>query len=197
MDKEILEQCLKLLGSDNDPDAVMGLRGVQNLFRSAGASLDNALRYAADNPGQWQQSADKTIGHQPAKKPAAPAPVNMSGVPECRVPRAGVVEIVQAGKTTGDSYPLPGESAPHAEAIAGRLKDAVVAAIINKSRFKLKLLDVKNGRGEVTETVLQAEYDRPDMIPVRLWANSRGAAGALAVVLRKAVADSLPELAAA
>ena len=77
------------------------------------------------------------------------------------------------------------------------MKVALVAATLNKSRFKLKLLDVKNGKGEIIETVLQAEYERDGMIPVRIWSNVRGEVAALATVLRRAVANTLPDLVAA
>ena len=90
------------------------------------------------------------------------------------------------------------EAALQADVIASNLKDAVVAAVINKSRFKLKMVDTKDAKGKIVETILQAEYERPGMSPVRIWVlNNRGEVGALAVVLRKAVANSLPELAAA
>ena len=207
MDKNLLEDFLKLIGSENDSDAVMGLRGAQNLFRSTGASLEAALRYAADNFDRWGSVPDKTTDHQSAATPkAAPArlgeasgvarAVNMSAVPECRVSAPGAVEIVLSGKAGGDIYKLPGAAAQQAEDIALRLKDAVIAAVINKSRFKLKLQDVKSGNGDIIETILQAEYERQGMIPIRIWVNGRGEVGALAAVLRKAIATSLPELAA-
>lgn len=193
MDKNLLEKFLKLLGSESDPDAVMGLRGLQNLCRSSGVSLEEALHYAVTHIDQWRAPSAPA---QPAAKPAAPVGVNMSAVPECRVPRPGVLEVVLAGKVAGDAYPLPGAAAEQAEAIAAGLKDAVVAAVINKSRFKLKLSDIKNSRGDVVETALQAEYERAGMSPIQIWVNNRGEVGALATVLRKAVAASLPELAA-
>lgn len=196
MDKKQLEIFLKQLGSPSGAEVLSGLRGVQELFSAAGTSVEDALRYAAVHPEKFQRAADQVIENQPVKKPAA-AIANISGVPECRVPYPGAMEIVLAGNAEGTVYPLPGEAANDAEIIASNLKDAVVAAVINKSRFKLKLLDVKNGKGEVMETVLQAEYEREGMIPIRVWVNSRGEVGALAAVLRKAVANSLPELVAA
>ena len=116
-------------------------------------------------------------------------------VPDIRVQGSNAVEIVLSGKT--EVCQLPGESAQHADTIATNLKDAVIAAVLNKSKFKLKLFDIKNGKGEITETALQAEYDRAGMVPIRIWVlNNRGEVGALASVLRKAVSTSLPELAA-
>jgi hypothetical protein len=203
MDKSLLEKFLKLIASENDSDAVMGLRGAQNLFKSEGVSLDNALRYAAENIGKLGQGADKTINLQASEKsaasavaqPAAPPAVNISGVPECRMLRPGTVEIVLSGKSVGDIYPLSGVAAQDAESIAFSLKDAIIAAVINKSRFKLKLIDIKSGKGDILETILQAEYERVGMTPVRIWTGNRGDVGALAAVLRKAVSTSLPELA--
>jgi hypothetical protein len=198
MDKNLLEKFLKLTVSENDSDAVMGLRGAQNLFRDEGACLETALLYAAENADKWARATEKTIDQAaPAPKATAPAAVNISGVPECRA-KAGAVEIVLSGKAEGDVYLLPGEAANHAEMIAAGLKDAIVAAIINRSRFKLKLLDNKNAKGEIVETVLRAEYERVGMTPVPVWAlANRGEVAAVATLLRKAIATSLPELAVA
>lgn len=197
MAKKDLEKYLRVLSSKDDHEAVMGLLGAQNLFQSLGGSVEDALRYALENIDVWKRREEKMIDQPPEKKMASAAVTNVSGVPECRVSKAGVLEVVQPGKVQGDAYALPGESARYADAIAGNLKDAIVAAVINKSRFKLKLLDVRNGKGEVTETVLRAEYERAGMTPVCVWGNSRGEVGALAAVLRKAMANSLPELVAA
>ena len=199
MDKNLLEKYLKLLASENDADAVMSLRGAQNLFKSEGTSLENALLYAANHIGQLQKVSAKTVDHQPAetvKAASAPATVNTSGVPEFRVPHAGALEIVPAGQDHGQIYPLTGAAAKQAEVIAAHLKDAIVVAVISKSRFKLKLIDIKNSGGEVIETVLQAEYDRPGTMPIQIWSHGRGEIGSLAAVLRKAIATSLPDLAA-
>jgi hypothetical protein len=196
MDKKLLEQYLKLLGVDNDVDAVMGLRGLQSLFVSAGTSMESALRYAADHLDQYAQKTVASTDRQAAVASSAPAGVNMSGVPECRISRPGTIEIVLSGKTSGDVYSLQGEAAKQAEVVAAHLKDAIVVAVVNKSRFKLKLVDIKNSNSEGIETVLQAEYERPGMTPVRIWVNSRGEVGALAALLRKAMSSSLPDLVA-
>ncbi|MFH1159057.1 MAG: hypothetical protein V1721_09320 [Pseudomonadota bacterium] len=190
MDKTLLENYLKLTGSENDGDSVMGLRGAQSLFKSEGVSLEDALRYAAGHIDQCRE-----VERRPAAKTVAPEGVNMSEVPECRVPSAGALEIVMSGKSMGERYPLPGESALHAEEIAAGLKDAIVVAVISKSRFKLKLKDIRKSNGEISETILQAEYARPGVASVLIWTNNRGEVGALATVLRRVIADSLPELA--
>ena len=111
------------------------------------------------------------------------------------MPSAGSLEIVMSGKSDGDVYQLPGEAAKCAEIIAACLKDAIVVAVISKSKFKLKLKDIKKG-SKVIETILQAEYAADGVAPVVVWRNSRGEVGTLAAVLRKVITDSFPELAA-
>jgi hypothetical protein len=114
-------------------------------------------------------------------------------MPQCRAPRPGHIEIILAGKTAGEIVALPGAAAEQADIIAASMKDALVAAAINKSRFKLKLVDVK----DTAETALQAEYEREGMSPVRIWVNIKGEVAALATVLRRYVANTVPELLAA
>ncbi|MCK4944933.1 MAG: hypothetical protein KAI61_01370 [Alphaproteobacteria bacterium] len=191
MDKTLLKNFLKLIGSENDGDAVMGLRGAQSLFKSKDVSLEDALYYAADHIDQYKKEED-----QSAEKVVASNSVNMSEVPECRVSSAGNLEIVMSGNSAGDVYQLPGESALHAETIAACLKDAIVVSVISKSRFKLKLKDIKKGNGKIVETILQAEYAQEGVAPVLVWTNNRGEVGALATVLRRIIADIFPELAA-
>ena len=190
MDKTLLEKFLKLISSENDGDSLMGLRGAQSLFKSEEVSLEDALRYAVDHIDQYKVEEQK-----PAAEAEKSNGVNTTGVPECRVPSAGSLEIVMSGKTDGDVYQLSGEAAQCAETIAACLKDAIVVAVISKSKFKLKLRDIKEG-GKVVETTLQAEYITDGVAPVAVWTNTRGEVGTLAAVLRKVIADSLPELAA-
>ena len=190
MDKTLLEKFLKLISSENDGDSLMGLRGAQSLFKSEEASLEDALRYAVDYIDQY-----KAKEQQSAAEDGKSNGVNTTGVPECRVPSAGSLEIVMSGKSDGDVYQLPGEAAQCAEIIAACLKDAIVVAVISKSKFKLKLKDIKKG-SKVIETILQAEYTTDGVAPVVVWRNSRGEVGTLAAVLRKVITDSFPELAA-
>jgi hypothetical protein len=194
MDSETFSKMLKMANSDSDSDAVMGLRGLQGLFAEDGVTFEAAIRYARENLDAIRAKNPQTIEQAPKK---GPGPVSVSGMPQCRVPKPGCVEIIAPGATEGAIVPMQGAAAESAEAIAFGLKDALVAAVINKSRFKLKVVDVKNGRGEVVETLLQAEYDREGMSPVRVWSNLRGEVAALATVLRKGVAASLPDLVAA
>ncbi|MBI3440496.1 MAG: hypothetical protein HY052_01620 [Proteobacteria bacterium] len=197
MDKKLLEKYLKQIGSDSDVDAVMGLRGLYSLFQSTGVSMENALWYAVDHLNQCVRNTDKELEQQSPQQSPAASVASMSSLPECRMSRPGMVEIVPSGKTHGDLYPLPGSAARYADTIAAGLKDALVVAVVNKSRFKLKLIDAKGSRDEGAEAILQAEYERPGMTPVRVWAGSRGEVGALAAVLRKAMNNSVPELVAA
>lgn len=191
IDNKELEVLLKQVMSDSDSDAVMGLRGLQALFKESGAPLHVALRYAADNIAAYAKTDAGAAS--PAAK-AERAPVSVSGMPQCISQQKGHIDLIPPGQTAGTNVALPGLAAETAEAVAGGLKDALVAAVINKSRFKLKVVDVKNGRGEVTETLLQAEYDREGMTAVRVWSNVKGEVAALAAVLRKAVATAFPDL---
>jgi hypothetical protein len=198
MDEALLEKMLSLTQSANDADAVMGLHGLQKLFADSGSGLEDAIIYAAENIDALRKRAARVVDHQAAVPESGRMPVAVSGMPQCRAPKAGCVEIIVPGSTQGALVTLPGVAAEQADAVASGLKDALVAAVINKSRFKLKLLDVKNKKGETVETVLQAEYDRDGMSPVRVWVNdSKGEVAALAAVLRKAVANALPDLVAA
>lgn len=198
MDRAVFDKLVKMLSSQTDSDAVMGLRGLQNFFRDEGVALEKALAFAVQNIDNLKKEGMtfEQVSSAPAKQMAT-MPVAVSGMPQCWSPRAGCVQIVPPGETEGPVVQLPGLAADQSEVIASNLKDALVAAVINKSRFKLKLLDIKNNRGEIVETALQAEYEREGMTPIRVWVNIRGEVAALATVLRKAVSNSLPELVAA
>ncbi len=196
MDQSQFDQMLKMIQSDNDSDALMGLRGLQGLFKHDGVDFAEAISFLVQNMDAMK-SKSPTIDNAAPKAPAARPPVTISGMPQCHMPRGGYIEIVPPGATTGLQVQLPGAAGEDAENIAGNFKDALVAAAINKSRFKLKLIDMKNASGEVVETALQAEYERAGMTAVRVWANVRGEVAALATVLRKALATALPDLVAA
>lgn len=193
MDRSQIEKYLTLLKSENDTDALMALRGLQNLFREAGTSLENAVRYAAEQIAFL--APEKEI---PVPMPSSPAVqkkeiATTGNMPDFQA-KSGAFDIVVGGRV--EKVALPGAAAGDAPAVSMNMKDAVAAAIVNKSKFKLKLVDIKNNRGEIVETVLQAEYDRPGMVPIRIWAHNRGEVGALAAVLRKCVASVFPDLAA-
>lgn len=196
MDKATLDKLVKMMSSENDSDAVMGLRGMQGLLRVEGIDFATALEFIIAHKEMFAEKTPAAIeAGAPAEKAKLPA-VEISGMPQCLSPRAGHVEIVVPGQTRGEVVALPGAAAPACAEIAAALKDALVAAAINKSRFKLKLQDVKNERGEIRETMLQAEYERQGMVPVMIWSNVRGEVAALATVLRRAISASMPELAA-
>lgn len=198
MDKNTLDKMLQMMASENDSDAIMGLRGLQGLLRVEGIDLGKVIAAALSNPAFKAAPAEAPAATEPAKEQkVVPAAVSISGMPQCYSLKPGTVEIIPPGQDKGEAVILPGVSAAHSDEIALHLKDALVAAAINKSRFKLKLLDVKNGKGEITETILQAEYERAGMAPVKVWANIRGETAALATVLRRAVAASIPDLVAA
>lgn len=202
MDAATLQKLLVMLASDNDTDAIMGLRGLQGHFREEGVDFSAALSMTIGNIDALKKAPKDFTATVVEPKPsdkaaaAATAPVALSGMPQCRA-RGNQIEIIVPGKSTGDLVALPGAAAAEAAPIAEALKDALVAAAINKSRMKLKLLDVKGPAGEVVETILQAEYEREGMTPIQVWVNVRGEVASLAAVLRKAIAHAVPELVAA
>ena len=124
------------------------------------------------------------------------AALQVSGMPQCVIAQPGVLMIIPPGQDKGEAVPLPAAAAAAGDKVAAGLKDALVAAAINKSRFKLKVLDIKDKHGDVVETVLQAEYDRDGMSPIKVWSNVKGEVAALATVLRRAVSSSMPDMVA-
>lgn len=191
MDPKEIEKIVRMMQSASDSDAVMGLRSFQRAVEAAGLDFGKVIPAAFSQAVAEAAKPDQTIEQTKSAKQAAP--VAISGTPQCRVPQQGALELIPSGKTSGEIVTLPGVSASHSDAIASNLKDALVAAAINKSRFKLKLMDNKNARGEVIETVLQAEYERGGMSPIWVWVNVRGEVAALATVLRRALAACMPE----
>jgi hypothetical protein len=191
MDKDTFDKMLKMMESENDADAVMGLRGFQAMLKGEQVQFSKALGHIIKDIEQLKEKAAPAAAAAPAAKAA---PLEVSGMPQCQSPQEGVIMIIPPGQTAGEPVLLPGESAAHSRDIAAMLKDALVAAAINKSRFKLKLVDVKDKRGDTTETILQAEYDRDGMSPVKIWSNVKGEAAALATVLRRTVSSAMPDM---
>lgn len=194
MDKSALEKMLKMTDSDSETDAIMGLRGIQGGFRAEGLTLSEAVLFAFDNIAVMKQRKPAVTIEQKPAVPAAPKPVSTTGMPNCRMPKPGHIELIAPGAASGTVIALPPSAAEDAAHIADHMKDALVASVINKSRFKLKLFDVKNPRGEILETCLQAEYDRDGMAVVKIWTNVRGECANLATLLRKAAAQVYPDL---
>jgi hypothetical protein len=194
MDKSALEKMLKMTDSDSETDAIMGLRGIQGGFRAEGLTLSEAVLFAFDNIAVMKQRKPAVTIEQKPAVPAAPKPVSTTGMPNCRMPKPGHIELLAPGAASGTVIALPPSAAEDAAHIADHMKDALVASVINKSRFKLKLFDVKNPRGEILETCLQAEYDRDGMAVVKIWTNVRGECANLATLLRKAAAQVYPDL---
>ena len=110
MDKATLEKLVKLLSSETDTDAAMGLRSLQGYFRDEGTDLGRVIEFAIANMDELKKQG-MTIEHvmgDPAKK--SHAPVNMSGMPQCWSPKSGCIELIPSGETTGDVVQLTGES---------------------------------------------------------------------------------------
>lgn len=199
MDKNELQKIINMMSSENDSDAVMGLRALQGAFVKEGVDVALAMDFVFENLDKLKRdsvSFDQATT-MPAAAPKKDVAITVSGMPQCWSPQAGSIEIIPSGEDHGEIVPLPGTSANDSEVIAMNLKDALVAAAINKSKMKLKMKDVKNNKGEIIETILQAEYDRDGMTPIQVWVNVRGEVASLAAVLRKAVSNSWPDLVAA
>lgn len=192
MDKDGFQNLIKMMSSDNDIDAAMGLRGFQALLREENVAFDSAMTHVFDNLASLRTS----VAAEAPAAPAARGEIKVSGMPQCAVVTVGVIMIVPPGATSGEVITLPGAAAADTQSIADGVKDVLVAAVINKSRFKLKLVDIKDRFGDVTETVLQGEYDRENMQPVKVWSNVRGETAALASVLRRAITTAVPDLVA-
>lgn len=194
MDKDGFKSMIALMASDNDSDAVMGLRGLQGWLREENVAFEKAMGAIFDNLAGLRDAAPQAPAGQEGD--AARAAPKVSGMPQCSVIAPGVIMIIPPGALAGEKITLPGAAAADTQVVADGIKDVLVAAVINKSRFKLKLVDVKDRYGEVAETVLQGEYDRPNMQPVKVWANVKGEVAALATVLRRAITATLPDLVA-
>lgn len=195
MDKNELGKLLKMVDSQNDTDALLALRAVQGMFKGEGVSLFDALTHAADHIADIKQTASAPPDAAGGAAATGPAPVQVSGMPQCRTPRHGYIEIIAPGKREGLVAQLSPGAVDDADVIALNLKDALVAAVINKSRFKIKINDIKNPRGEITSSQLLAVYDREGMATVLLWENAvKGDVAGLATVLRQAMSGGMPEL---
>jgi|GEM_PF-1341231 len=193
MDNDTLQKLVKMMQSENDADAVMGLRGFQALLKGEEVDFAQAMDYIGANLASLKAKKEVTLDSL-TQAPAQRAQLQVSGMPQCVLAKPGVLMIVPPGQETGESVALPGAAAADGNAVADGLKDALVAAAINKSRFKLKVVDIKDRGGDVIETVLQAEYDRDGMAPIRVWGNVKGEVAALATVLRRAVSSSMPDM---
>ncbi len=196
MNRDDIERLIAMMASENDTDAVMGLRGLQGLLRVEGIDFKQAR---AGGLAQVQAASVRADAPAPTiEMPApakAPAGIVAAGVPHCTANGGDLTLAIAGGQR--EVISLPALAAQHAGLIADSLTDAIVAAIINKSRMKLKLVDNRNSKGEVIETVLRAEYERDGMMPVQIWTNARGEVAALAAVLRKGLGSAAPDLMAA
>lgn len=191
MDDKQLDRLSAMMVSDNDGEALMALRALQSYVREHGVDFRQAMSFWVTHLPQMKGAAAAPA--LPEAASTMPTPVVNAGLPQCRTD-AGSIEILPAGASSGEKVLLPAAAAAEAGMIAENLKDAIVAAVINKSRMKLKLLDNRNARGEVVETTLQAEYERDGMMPVQIWINARGEVAALAAVLRRALANAVPDV---
>lgn len=163
-------------------------------FGREGMSLEAAIAFALSRITEWHQP---TAAATPAPAPAREAKSG-GGLPECvSLTSKGQqsIHVFAKGDKTGEVFALTGVAAGSCDAIADHLKDAMIAAILNASPVKMKLVDVKDSRNEVVETILRAEYDKPGTAPIKIWSGARGDVAMLASIMRKAAAYGLPDLA--
>lgn len=222
MDKQHLQQYLDVLASNDDQQSIMGLRALQSMFQEQGVTLEKAINYAAGNledvkknnnnilesetvieqefteqaaPDQPASGAQQQAAGQPdAPKPPSPAGAATTELPNCRSLKPGVIEFVPPHQPTGVEVNVIGEPAEQASDIAEHIRDAFVAAVLNKTTFKIKLNDIKDNHGEIIETIVQAEYARDNMTPVKIWTGDRGAAGTLASAIRQGLKQAMPDM---
>lgn len=195
MDQDTLQKLIKMMQSENDADAVMGLRGLQALVKGEDVDFAKVIAFLGENLAALKE--ENSAPPESQMQAAEPkGELKVSGMPQCVATQPGVLMIIPPGQTNGESVPLPGAAAQESVEVAAHFKDVLVAAAINKSRFKLKVLDIKDKYGDVEETILQAEYDREGMSPIKVWGNVKGEVAALATVLRRAVANTFPDMVA-
>ena len=95
-----------MAGVGNDADAAMALRGLQGLFQAEGVTLAAALQYAAEILAAFKKGTVDAV----VPIPSAPQPVTVSGMPQCRVPKPGMLELIRR-KNEGQAVVVPGSVA--------------------------------------------------------------------------------------
>ena len=188
LDLELLAKLAERMGSDVEGEALSGLHAVAGMFMDSGNTLKDAVLFAAGHMDMW---AVRKAVPVPEKKAAG----GDQGIPDCRPEGASALRLFRPGHKESEVFVLSGDVVSARDDICLHLKDALVVALLHKCAFRLKLADIKDDKGIVVETVVQAEYQKPGSVPVRIWAGNRGEAGVLATTLRRAVAWALPDLA--
>ncbi len=187
LDLDLLAKLCDRMASEVEGEALSGLHAVSGMFMDKTTTLKDAVLFAASHMDMW---AIKKVTVVQDKK----APVADQGIPDCRPDGTASIRLFRPGHKESEVFVISGEPLSAREDICLHLKDALVVALLHKSAFKLKLVDIKDDRGAVIETVLQSEYQKAGSAPVKIWSGNRGEAGVLATTLRKAVAWALPEL---
>ncbi len=195
MDKNVLKQYTDYMESNIDSDALMGLRGVQSFLKEFDLTIEQVLLYVADNY-QNIKTLEQPVVEEAVSVVPSKNNVRVAGdIPDFKSHSNGVIQVIFPDGS-GSGCTLPVCALNDVGDIAVAMKDAVVAAIINKAHIKIKLFDVKNDEGKVVETILRTEYDREGMQPIDLWHGTKGDAGIVASVLRTFVKEAVPELVA-
>ncbi len=189
-DLELLSKLADRMLSGNDGEALSGLHAVAGMFREKNISLKDAVLFAAKNSDMW---ASEKVDNAAKKEPVSVSADK--GITHCQPSGVSAIEVFRPGHKESQVFELSGVAAMNLDDLCLHFKDALVAAQLNKSPFKIRLVDIKDEKGQVKETVMQAEYQKAGSAPVQIWRGTRGEAGALAITMRKAAAWVLPEYA--
>lgn len=192
LDLDILRKLADKLSSSAEGERLNGLQAVMQMFAEKGATIQDALVFAGGHMDMWALGvAAPAVAAAVLSGPS----VDAAGIPDCRPEGVASLRVFRPGGKESEVFAITGVRVADMGDLCLHLKDALVAGLLHKSPFKLKLADIRDGKGQVVETVLQAEYQKDGSAPIRIWSGNRGDAGVLATVLRKAVAWALPDLA--
>ena len=180
-----------------DHSAVQELAAI---FKAHGTALDDALIYALKNiddiKAQFAPSAPApTSPSLPLSETLPPqSDKSKSGLPHFTV-KERMLYAYAPDDIEGQAFSFSTllDDAILIE-IAERLKDAVVAAILSKTTFKLKLVDTKDTMGAVLSSEIRAEFMRPEIKPITIFQGNKGEAGVNINILRKALSYAIPSL---
>ncbi len=203
MDKNVLKQYIAYMKSSVDAEAIMGLRGAQKFLREFDLNMETVLLYVADNY-QSITPVEQVADEPPVSKfmndaaepivPATDSNVRTADdIPDFKSNGACVLEVMFANGAIKNCT-VPACASNDIDRISRRMKDAVVAAIINQAHMVLKLFDVVGEGNKVEKTVVRFEFNREDMSPVEVWEGNKGEAGTVASVLRAFIREAMPEL---
>lgn len=194
LDLDLLRKLADRLSSDAEGERLSGLQAVMQMFAEKGATIQEALVFAGGHMDMWSVGVAAPVLAAAVLSGGGPAETG-AGIPDCRPEGASSLRVFRPGGQESEVFVITGVKVSDMGGLCLHLKDALVAGVLHKTPFKLKLADIRDDKGRVVETALQAEYGKEGSAPIRIWSGNRGDAGVLATVLRKAAAWALPGLA--